>query len=270
MRRRATHSNFSLNQNVTIGGYRSSMSPSEPILVHLTRTPCKPNVGLSEHEQNKAGRAELLETSFATFEHNIREQLSRTLAGGGFDPARDIEAITVNRWPHGYAPEYNPLWDPDVPEESAAERDRPREIRQDHHREFGRRWRRLHGFRDRAGGSRGERVVEGVGVAASLWSATAAPGPVLGPLSESVRAQVAIIGAGYTGLSAALHLAEAGRDVVVLDAVDVGERASGLNGGQVIPGVKHDPDTLEEMFGPVVGLTRSWTRWHPGRMWFLI
>ena len=79
-------SNFSLNKNVTIGGYRSSMSPSEPILVHLTRTPCKPNVGLSEHEQNKAGRAELLETSFATFEHNIRDQLSRTLAGGGFDP----------------------------------------------------------------------------------------------------------------------------------------------------------------------------------------
>jgi glycine/D-amino acid oxidase-like deaminating enzyme len=59
-----------------------------------------------------------------------------------------------------------------------------------------------------------------------------------------VRAQVAIIGAGYTGLSAALHLAEAGRDVVVLEAVEVGERASGLNGGQVIPGVKHDPDLL--------------------------
>lgn len=90
-------------------------------------------------------------------------------------------------------------------------------------------------------------------VAGSLWSATAAPGPVLGPLTESVRADVAIIGAGYTGLSAALRLAEAGRDVVVLEAVEVGDRASGLNGGQVIPGVKHDPDTLEQMFGPVVG-----------------
>lgn len=90
-------------------------------------------------------------------------------------------------------------------------------------------------------------------MAGSLWSATAAPGPALAPLTESVRAQVVIIGAGYTGLSAALHLAAAGRDVVVLDAADVGERASGLNGGQVIPGVKHDPDTLEEMFGPVIG-----------------
>jgi glycine/D-amino acid oxidase-like deaminating enzyme len=90
-------------------------------------------------------------------------------------------------------------------------------------------------------------------VTASLWSATAAPGPALEQLAESVRAEVAIIGAGYTGLSAALHLAAAGRDVIVLDAVEVGERASGLNGGQVIPGVKHDPDALEEMFGPVVG-----------------
>lgn len=90
-------------------------------------------------------------------------------------------------------------------------------------------------------------------MAGSLWSATAAPGPVLGPLTESIRADVAIIGAGYTGLSAALRLAEAGRDAVVLEAREVGDRASGLNGGQVIPGVKHDPDTLEQMFGPVAG-----------------
>ena len=46
-----------------------------------------------------------------TMERNIREQLARTLQAGGFDPARDITAITVNRWPHGYAYEYNSLWD---------------------------------------------------------------------------------------------------------------------------------------------------------------
>ncbi|HET9390625.1 MAG TPA: NAD(P)-binding protein [Steroidobacteraceae bacterium] len=109
------HSSFMLNWQVDIGAYRSSKSPREPILVHMQRTPCKP--GLPEHEQNKAGRAELLATSFATFERNIREQLARTLSGGGFDPARDIEAITVNRWPHGYAPEYNPLFEPDLPPE---------------------------------------------------------------------------------------------------------------------------------------------------------
>jgi len=87
----------------------------------------------------------------------------------------------------------------------------------------------------------------------SLWSVTAPPGPDCSPLGGAQRAQAAVIGAGYTGLSAALHLAEAGRDVVVLEAADIGERASGLNGGQVIPGVKHDPDTLERMLGPYAG-----------------
>jgi len=62
-----------------------------------------------------------------------------------------------------------------------------------------------------------------------------------------------VIGAGYTGLSAALHLAEAGREVVVVEATGIGERASGLNGGQVIPGVKPDPDTLERLLGPYAG-----------------
>jgi spermidine dehydrogenase len=80
----------------------------------MVRTPCKP--GLPEHDQNRLGRTELLSTTFEVFERNIREQLARTLGKGGFDPVRDITAITVNRWPHGYAPEYNPLFDPDVPE----------------------------------------------------------------------------------------------------------------------------------------------------------
>jgi spermidine dehydrogenase len=108
------HSYFHLNAHVTIGAYQSVASPDDPILVHMVRTPCRP--GLSEHEQNRAGRAELLATSFETFERNIRDQLARALADGGFDPARDITAITVNRWPHGYAPEYNPLFDPELPE----------------------------------------------------------------------------------------------------------------------------------------------------------
>jgi glycine/D-amino acid oxidase-like deaminating enzyme len=87
----------------------------------------------------------------------------------------------------------------------------------------------------------------------SLWSVTAPAGPVCAPLTGNLRAEAAVIGAGYTGLSAALHLAEAGRQVVVLEALDIGERASGLNGGQVIPGVKPDPDTLEQLFGPDLG-----------------
>jgi glycine/D-amino acid oxidase-like deaminating enzyme len=87
----------------------------------------------------------------------------------------------------------------------------------------------------------------------SLWSVTAPPGPECARLDGSRNVQVAVIGAGYTGLSAALHLAQAGREVAVLESADVGEGASGLNGGQVIPGVKHDPDKLEELFGRAAG-----------------
>jgi spermidine dehydrogenase len=108
------HTYLHLNPHVNIGGYRSPTSAQDPILVHMVRTPCK--AGLTEHDQNRLGRAELLSTTFETFERNIRDQLARTLKAGGFDPARDITAITVNRWPHGYAPEYNPLFDADIPE----------------------------------------------------------------------------------------------------------------------------------------------------------
>jgi spermidine dehydrogenase len=67
---------------------------------------------LTARQQHAAGRAELQTTTFETFERNIRDQLARALRGGGFDPAPDIAAITVNRWPHGYGYEYNPLFDP--------------------------------------------------------------------------------------------------------------------------------------------------------------
>jgi len=108
------HTMARLNATVDIGAYRSPRSPDEPTLVWMTKTPCKP--GLSEHDQNRAGRAELLATPFEVFERNIREQLGRMLGAGGFDPAGDITAITVNRWPHGYAPEHNSLWEPELPE----------------------------------------------------------------------------------------------------------------------------------------------------------
>jgi spermidine dehydrogenase len=106
-------SSFELNDAVNVGTYKSPRSPDESILIRMLRTPAKP--GLGEREQHKVGRAELLATSFETFERNIREQLARTLGAGGFDPARDIEGIAVNRWPHGYSPEYNCLVDGDMP-----------------------------------------------------------------------------------------------------------------------------------------------------------
>jgi len=106
------HTGFGLNPTVDIGDYKSPRSPDEPMLIRMFKTPCKPGGG-SERDQNRIGRTELLNTSFETFERNIRDQLQRTLAPGGFDAAKDITGITVNRWPHGYAYEYNPLFDPD-------------------------------------------------------------------------------------------------------------------------------------------------------------
>jgi spermidine dehydrogenase len=105
------HSSMWLNPRTVIGGYDGVGPPEEPALLFMQRVPCAP--GLEPRAQHRAGRAELLATPFARFEREIRDQLQRILGPGGFVAARDIAGITVNRWPHGYAYEYNPLFDPD-------------------------------------------------------------------------------------------------------------------------------------------------------------
>jgi spermidine dehydrogenase len=100
---------------VSLGGYRFPARPEEPAVVFLLRTPCRP--GLPPRDQHRVGRVELLMTPFATFEAKVKDQLGRMLGAGGFDASRDVEAITVNRWSHGYAYEYNPLFDPQLPED---------------------------------------------------------------------------------------------------------------------------------------------------------
>jgi spermidine dehydrogenase len=107
------HNNVYLNPVIDIGDYSSPKSPDEPILVHMLRTPCSP--GMSARDQQRVGRFELFSTSFESFERKIRDQLARVLGEGGFDPSHDLAAITVNRWSHGYAYEYTPLWDPAWP-----------------------------------------------------------------------------------------------------------------------------------------------------------
>ncbi len=87
----------------------------------------------------------------------------------------------------------------------------------------------------------------------SLWTDTAAPKPDTLPLKGDARAAVAIIGAGYTGLSAALHLAQSGIDACVLETHEPGWGASGRNGGQVIPVHKYDPPELIDIFGAESG-----------------
>ena len=75
----------------------------------------------------------------------------------------------------------------------------------------------------------------------SLWAATANPPPTTRPLEGERRADVVIVGAGYTGLSCAVHLLDAGRETVVLEARGIGHGGSGRNLGQVNPGVWADP-----------------------------
>ena len=106
------HVNALLDFPVSLGDYQYASDPDDPITVHMERFPHRPNQGLSSREQKRLGQYDLLATSFETIERNIREQLAGTLAGGGFDPARDIAGITVNRWAHGYADGYNWLEDP--------------------------------------------------------------------------------------------------------------------------------------------------------------
>ncbi|MGH9202253.1 MAG: NAD(P)-binding protein, partial [Vicinamibacterales bacterium] len=104
------HESMGLTEAADLGELHHARTPDEPIAIHMTRTPCAP--GKPRKEQHRLGRMDLFTTSFETFERSIRDQLSRILGPGGFDPARDIIAITVNRWPHGYAYTYNSLSDP--------------------------------------------------------------------------------------------------------------------------------------------------------------
>jgi spermidine dehydrogenase len=109
------HTYTALDFPVSLGQYRFPSNPEEPAVLFMLRTPCKP--GLPQRDQNRAGRAELLQTPFSKFERNIRDQLGRMLGGAGFDASKDIEGITVNRWAHGYAFAPNPLFDPDWKEQ---------------------------------------------------------------------------------------------------------------------------------------------------------
>jgi spermidine dehydrogenase len=106
------HQTAELTEAVSLGRLQHARTPDDPVALHLVKTMTKP--GLPRRDQHRIGRAELLATSFETFERNIRDQVARIAGPGGFDPARDIAGITVNRWPHGYAYTYtyNSLYDP--------------------------------------------------------------------------------------------------------------------------------------------------------------
>jgi hypothetical protein len=88
---------------------------------------------------------------------------------------------------------------------------------------------------------------------ASLYTTTAQPAPDTPALQADTTCDIAVVGGGYTGLSTALHAAERGARVVLLEAVEPGFGAAGRNGGQVNPGLKHEPDDIEAHFGRDIG-----------------
>ena len=107
------HSRVKLDFPVTLDGYHHPRDPAGPILLHLVHVPSHPKQALDARTQFRIGRGKLLTMTFNDFEERIRDELDRMLGKGGFSSARDITAITVNRWSHGYSYGANTLFDPD-------------------------------------------------------------------------------------------------------------------------------------------------------------
>ncbi|AUX93171.1 NAD(P)-binding protein [Mixta gaviniae] len=107
----APYCRVKLDYPVDLGGYRHPRDPQQPMGLHMVSVPALPGSGLSPREQARKGRAQLLGTSFDEHERLIREQLQGMLGEAGFDHQRDILAITVNRWSHGYSYFLNGLFD---------------------------------------------------------------------------------------------------------------------------------------------------------------
>jgi spermidine dehydrogenase len=112
------HSVSMLDFPVSMGGYEFAQSPDDPIVVHMERFPKGKNPSASPPEQYRAGRIEMLVMPFEAIERETRTQLSGALSGGGFDPAEDIAAITVNRWAHGYSGWYSSPFDTEYEEDA--------------------------------------------------------------------------------------------------------------------------------------------------------
>jgi spermidine dehydrogenase len=100
-----------LDYPVSIGDYSFGTNPDQPMALHMCHVPYFDDI--QGPEQWRAGRRKLLETPFSTFEHHVRDQLDQALSGVGFDADRDITAITVNRWAHGYSYSPDLLWEPE-------------------------------------------------------------------------------------------------------------------------------------------------------------
>lgn len=113
----AFSSRVKLDYPVNLGGYRTARRPEDPMVLHMVHVPAVAAPGTSARDQARLGQAALMAMPFADFEARIRDQLDRMLGEGGFRSGRDIRAITVNRWSHGYSWSFNSLCDADQDEE---------------------------------------------------------------------------------------------------------------------------------------------------------
>lgn len=119
------HCRVKLDYPVSLGGYKHPRAPSEPMCLHLVHVPNESNPGMEARDMFRIGRMKLLDMTFADFEAHIRGDLDRMLGPGGFVSARDIAAITVNRWSHGYSYGANSLFDDDDHDAAVQEARRP-------------------------------------------------------------------------------------------------------------------------------------------------
>jgi spermidine dehydrogenase len=106
-------SRVKLDYPVSLGGHRAARTPDEPIVLHLVHVPVRPEPGRDVRARLRTARARLYDLRLEDFEERVHDELGRILGPGGFDAARDIAAVTVNRWGHGYSYGVNSLFDPE-------------------------------------------------------------------------------------------------------------------------------------------------------------
>jgi spermidine dehydrogenase len=116
------YSNLKLDYPVSLRDYRFPVHPDEPMILHLVHVSWPDGPITDLRSAWRAGRALLYARTFEEFESHARDELTRILGPGGFDADRDIAAITVNRWGHGYAYEPDSLFDPQPDRETEASR----------------------------------------------------------------------------------------------------------------------------------------------------
>jgi spermidine dehydrogenase len=113
------HGNVWMFKGINTGGYEHKFADDGPVPLTFWGSISPPADVFDLKDQMRASRAMMLALSFEDYEREVRTVLKDMLGPAGFDVNRDVLAITVNRWPHGYAHDYLDLWDPDWPEGEA-------------------------------------------------------------------------------------------------------------------------------------------------------